>query len=547
MSRQQREARREFLKKFCALTAGGSALSMIPQLRLMQSALAQSPDGDNNYRALVCVFLGGGNDAFNWLIPSDATRYNVYSASRGTGTGGLAIAQASLLPINLTGPGGAALPGSQAYGLHPACADWTAVDDNGVQTPMPGLASLTNQGKVAWLANIGSLVVPLTKANYSNPALPKPPQLYSHNDQTNLWFQGRETPNYRYGWGGQIADLLFTQNSPIPGSNPTTTLPMNISFAGSNRFQIGDQVVPYQMNGCGDPNGGNPVAGQIVGANFANCSGSSALSGFRACGTAGLNAQEIALCDLLDNNNPALLQNEHAAVMARSMSLAGNLSTIIGNATPGGPSATYPSLLTTPFRALADNQAVTGYNLAADGGNSLAEQLAMVARLIKMRTQLGQTRNIFFVSLGGFDTHAAQMPDTGQPRLLRRISRALGSFYRSLVEMGVENSVTTFTMSEFARTLNSNGDGSDHGWGGIQMVMGGAVNGGSATTGRLYGTWPDMTLNGADSFSRGQMIPTTALDQMAATLATWMGLNSSQVNTIFPNLSNFPSSNLGFM
>ncbi len=542
MSRQQREARREFLKKFAALTACGSAMSMIPQLKLMQSALAQSsPEGDAGYRALVCVFLGGGNDAFNWLIPRDNTRYAVYQASRGTGTGGLAIDQASLLPINLTGPGGAALPGGHQYGLHPACADWTAVDRNGVQTAMPGLASLTNQGKVAWLSNIGSLVVPLTKANFNNPALPKPPQLYSHNDQTNLWFQGRETANYRYGWGGQVADLLFGLNSPIPGSNPVTTLPMNISFAGSNRFQIGDQVVPYQMSGCGNPNGGNPVAGEIVGQNFANCSGSSALSGFRACGTAGLNASEAALCDLLDNNTSNLMQNEHASVMARSMGLAGNLTTLLTG------TVNNLSLLNTPFRALADDQAVAGYNLAADGGNSLAEQLAMVARLINMRTQLGQTRNIFFVSLGGFDTHAAQMPDTGQPRLLRRISRALGSFYRALVEMGVENSVTTFTMSEFARTLNSNGDGSDHGWGGIQLVMGGAVNGGSAASGRLYGTWPDMTLNGADSFSRGQMIPTTAMDQMASTLSSWMGLTPTQINTIFPNVDNFPTANLGFM
>jgi uncharacterized protein (DUF1501 family) len=203
--------------------------------------------------------------------------------------------------------------------------------------------------------------------------------------------------------------------------------------------------------------------------------------------------------------------------------------------------------LTTPFRALADNQAVAGYNLAADGNNSLAEQLAMVARLIKVRAQLGQNRNIFFVSLGGFDTHATQMPDNGQPRLLRRISRALGSFYRALEEMGVENSVTTFTMSEFARTLNSNGDGSDHAWGGVQMVMGGAVNGGSAASGRLYGTFPDQTLNGPDSFSRGQMIPTTAMDQMGATLASWMGVGASDLATIFPNLSNFSQSNLGFV
>ena len=542
MSRIRREQRRDFLKQFCATLAGGSALSLFPQLQLMSSALA-STQGDAGYKALVCVFLSGGSDSYNWLVPSDASRYGVYQTARGgvyTGTNGpLGLAQASLLSVNMAGTGGVALPAGHSYGLHPACADWTSIDDNGAQSSMPGLQSLTNAGKVAWLSNVGTLVVPLTKATYSNPSLPKPPQLYSHNDQTNLWFQGQETPNFRYGWGGQVADLLFSQNTPIVGSSPPLTVPMNISFAGSNRFQIGSQVVPYQMSGCGDPNGGNPFAGSIVGTNFANCSGSNTLDNFRACATAGLNAGETALCSLLGANSN-LLENEHASTMRRAMDLAGQMATKL----TGSPNG---SLLNTPFRALADNQAVAGYNLTADGGNSLAEQLAMVARLIKMRSQLGQTRNIFFVSLGGFDTHATQMPDNGQPRLLRRISRALGSFYQALVEMGVENSVTTFTMSEFARTLNSNGDGSDHAWGGMQMVMGGAVNGGNAATGRIYGSFPDQTLNGPDSFSRGQMIPTTAMDQMGATLASWMGLGSTEVNTIFPNLSNFPSANLGFM
>lgn len=533
MSRIRREARREFLKRFCATLAGGTALSVIPQLRLMQAAMAQGMGEGGGYRALVCVYLGGGNDAFNWLIPSDNTRYGVYNTSRGgvyTGTNGpLGIAQGSLLSVNLPG-----LPGGHSYGLHPACADWTAVDVNGVQSPMPGLRTLTNQGRVAWLANVGTLIVPLTKATFSNPGLPKPPQLYSHNDQTNLWHQGRETANFRYGWGGQIADLLFSQNGPISGSSPPLNLPMNISLSGSNRFQVGQDVIPYQMSSCGNPNSGTAVAGQIVGTNFANCSGTSTLSGFRSCSVSGLNAQEQALCALLNDSSGGLLQTENSAIMKRAMDLAAALGTQL-TGTPNN------SLLQTPFRALADNQAVPGYNAAADGNNPLAEQLAMVARIIKQRVALGQNRNIFFVNLGGFDSHAAQMPDTGQPRLLRRISRALGSFYQALTEMGLQNNVTTFTMSEFARTLNSNGDGSDHGWGGLQMVMGGAVNSG------LYGTFPDLTLNGPDSFNRGQMIPTTALDQMGATLAAWMGLNNSQINVIFPNLGNFSSPNLGFM
>lgn len=533
MSRQRREARRDFLKKFTATLAGGTAMSFFPQLRLMEAALAQAaPAGAPDYRALVCLYLGGGNDAFNWLIPSDTTRYNVYSTSRGgvySGTNGpLGIAQANLLGVNLSDANGNPLAGGATYGLHPACADWDGVRFDGSTVTMRGLRSLTNQGRVAWLANIGTLVDPVTKATFNNPSVRKPPQLYSHNDQTNLWYQGRETGNYRYGWGGQVADLLFGLNAPIQGTNPPILLPMNISFAGTNKFQVGEQVFPYQMSSCGNPNAGNAVAGQIVGTNFANCSGTSGLNNFRGCSVSGLNVQEQALCSLLNTNYTHDFELEHAVTMRRAMNLSAEIAADIAG------TANNLSLLQTPFRALADNVAVPGYNAAADGGNSAAEQLAMVARLIKQRVALGQQRNIFFVNIGGFDTHATQMPDNGQPRLLRRVSRALGAFYTALEEMGLENSVTTFTMSEFARTLNSNGDGSDHGWGGIQMVMGGSVRGG-----RLYGTWPDMALNSPDCFSRGQMIPTTAMDQLAASLAGWMGLSAGQLATIFPNLSNF--------
>jgi uncharacterized protein (DUF1501 family) len=155
----------------------------------------------------------------------------------------------------MAGPGGVAPPAATVTGLRRL----DAIDDNDAE-PMPGLQSLTNAGKVAWLSNVGTLVVPLTKATYSNPALPKPPQLYSHNDQTNLWFQGQETPNFRYGWGGQVADLLFSQNSPIVGSSPPLTVPMNISFAGSNRFQIGSQGSRCRAVAT---NGGNPLPDRL--------------------------------------------------------------------------------------------------------------------------------------------------------------------------------------------------------------------------------------------------------------------------------------------
>jgi uncharacterized protein (DUF1501 family) len=542
--------RRDFLKRFAGTLAGGTALSLFPQLKLIESAIAAdvgNAPAAGAYRALVCVYMGGGSDSFNLLVPSDSARYAIYNTARGgvfNGTNGpLALDQAALLPISLNG-----LSSGQSYGLHPACADWTAVDRNGVQTAtMPGLQSLTNQGKVAWVANVGTLVVPTTKANYGLITTAKPPQLFSHSDQTNVWFQGRSQANFNRGWGGQVADLLAGQNTPIGSTG--VTLPLGISFSGSNRFQVGVSAVPYQMGACGNPNSGNALAtggGNFVGTNFANCSGATRLSNFRGCATAGLNANEAALCSLLAAPQPQLMSAEHASITSRSLNLAAQLDTLVASATNGALQ------LNTPFRALADDQIVAGVNAAADGGNGLAEQLAVVARLIKARAGLGQSRNVFFVSLGGFDTHATQMSDNTQPRLLRRLSRALGAFYKSLEELGMENNVTTFTMSEFGRTLNSNGDGSDHGWGSVSLVMGGAVNNGgtAGNGGRFVGEFPDQTLNGANSFSRGQMIPTTSADSVASTLASWMGVTPANLQTIFPHLANFTAGtpyNLGFM
>ena len=400
--------RRAFLKAFSTTLAGAGTMALFPQLRLMESAMAAENSGAAGaYRALVCVYLNGGSDAFNLLIPSDSARYTVYSNARGgiyTGTNGpLGIDQAALLPINLNG-----LPAGHSYGLHPACSDWTAVDRNGVQTAsMPGLQTLTNQGKVAWVANVGTLVAPITKANFNNQAIPRPPQLYSHSDQTNIWFQGRSTANFRFGWGGQVADLLASENLPIGTTG--LTLPLGLSYGGANRFQVGTQSVPYQVSACGNVNGGNAIAGSTVGINFANCSGATRINNFRACSSTGLSASDTALCSLLAAPQPHLMSAEYAGLMTRTGNLSAQLDSTIA-----GTLASTASLLSTPFRALADDQLVTGVNTAADGGNGLAEQLAMVARMIKMRATLGQSRNIFFVTLGGFDTHATQMSDSTQ-------------------------------------------------------------------------------------------------------------------------------------
>ncbi|MEP7042688.1 MAG: DUF1501 domain-containing protein [Dokdonella sp.] len=462
--------RRDFLRNAaCASLAAAAGSAVFSQMRMINTALGASlgcpayPPVDD-YRALVCVFLLGGNDSFNLLIPSDSTRYATYSASRGA----MAIARDQLVPIDVLGTS----PG-QSYGLHPNCME---------------LAQLFNAANGAFVVNTGTLLQPTDKTQYLSTGYPLPPQLFSHADQQAQWQFGQPTANGTVGWGGLVADRLQVLNAGA-------SIPISISLSGQNRFQAGIDVQPYAITS------GGPTA----------------LRGYNGGANA---AQLAALQDLLAQTYADPLTRTYAATFNEAMDYYNAMSV-----------------------ALAGAPTLSGF----PDGNALADALKMIAQVISVRGALQAKRQIFFVSLGGFDTHDDQLDD--QPGLFTTLSQALAAFYQATSTLGVQDSVTTFTMSEFARTLNTDGDGTDHAWAGNQFVMGGAVQGQ-----QLYGTpaasgglFPDQTLDGVDCLQRGQMIPATSSDQYSATLARWLGVGDCDLATIFPYLERFPTSNLGFL
>ena len=462
-------SRRDFLRNTAlgSLAASGSG-ALLAQLGMMNSALAGTCAAYppvNDYKALVCVFLLGGNDSFNLLVPSDSTRYGVYAASRGA----MAIARDTLVPLDVLGAGS-----GETYGLHPNAAE---------------LASLFDAGHGAFVVNTGTLIQPTSKTNYNTAGYPLPPQLFSHADQQAQWQYGQPAQNGITGWGGLLADRLYVLNAGA-------TIPMSISLSGQNRFQAGIDIQPYAITS------GGPTA----------------LRGYNGAQN---QAQLAALQDLLAQTYPDPLTRTYAAKFNDAMDYYNTMTAALGNAPP----------LATPFPE----------------DNALGDALKMIANIISVRGTLAAKRQVFFVAMGGFDTHDDQLDD--QPGLFATISQALGAFYDATVEIGIADAVTTFTMSEFSRTLNTDGDGTDHAWGGNQFVMGGAVAGQ-----RLYGTlaasgglFPDQTLDGPDCLQRGQMIPATSCDQYSATLARWLGLSECDIAAIFPYLANFPSGDLGFM
>ncbi|MEO7064179.1 MAG: DUF1501 domain-containing protein [Dokdonella sp.] len=463
--------RRDFLRNAaCASLAAASSNALFSQLRLLNSAVAADAGcaaypAVSDYKALICVFLSGGNDSYNLLVPSDTSRYATYSAARGA----MAIARNQLLPINVTN----AL-GGQNYGLHPSC---------------PELASVFDASHGAFILNTGTVLQPTNKVEYLQPGYPVPPQLFSHADQQAQWQYGQPSANGTVGWGGLVADRLNVLNAGA-------TIPISISLGGQNRFQAGLDVQPYAIAS----------------------SGPTALRGYNGTAHA---AQLAALKDLLAQAYPDPLTRTYNATFNDAMDYYNAMTNALASSAP----------LQTTFPA----------------NNPLASALQMIAQVIASRTALSARRQIFFVSLGGFDTHDNMLAD--QPGLFTTLSQALGAFYQATTELGVQDSVTTFTMSEFSRTLNTDGDGTDHAWGGTHFVMGGAVRGG-----RLYGTpaasggiFPDQTLNGPDCLQRGQMIPATSCDQYSATLARWLGVNECDLATIFPYLGNFASGDLGFL
>jgi len=461
--------RRDFLRNSIATGLGGAALySALGNLRLVEAAArAYGPARFDDYKALVCVFLFGGNDSLNMLVPRDDAHYAQYAQARAT----LALPQAGLLPLTALDGGGAS--DGALYGLQ-ACTG------EGDEIGMAGLQGLFNGGRAAALGNVGTLVRPVSKADYANHAVELPPQLFSHNDQQQYWQVSRSDDGRNLGWAGRISDLLHD-------ANPDAFIPMSVSLNFESILQRA-------------ANGGQYVIGN---------DGPRYFSRFEWDG----DSRRAFLALMAPNQQPHLFGRSYANAFRRARE----------NADAVGTALDASSDLQTVFPA-----------------SDLAAQLRMVARMIKVRQVLGLKRQVFFVSMGGFDHHDRLLSE--QPALLARLSQALTAFHAATVELGVADRVTAFTASDFGRTLSSNGDGSDHGWGGHHFVVGDAVRGG-----RFFGRMPALVNGGDDDAGWGQIIPTTAVDQYAATLARWFGVADADLDLIFPNLRNFAARDLGFM
>ena len=486
--------RRAFLKRSGQLAMTGAALPLALNLAAMGEAAAFDA---TDYKALVCVFLYGGNDYANTVVAYDDPSYNQYSTIRGGGAGqtagGIALAKSALAAtlLNPTTAPVDVLGQTRQYALHPS---------------MSGLAGLFNAGKAAVQLNVGPLMMPMTRTQYNsaNRALyPLPPQLFSHNDQQSIW-QSSSPEGSTVGWGGNLGDLALANN----GQATFTCM----SVSGNAVFLSGDTALQYQVSTSG--------AIKIRPATDAKVYGSAAV--------------RAALSSLIQQTSTHALESEYNKVTRRAIAAEASVTSALAS------TATTP--LTTSFPT-----------------DSFTQQLKMVARLIKGRSTLGAKRQVFFVSLGGFDLHDNLIAQ--QPALLDRVSAAMTAFYNATVEMGVANQVTAFTASDFGRTLASNGDGSDHGWGSHHLIVGGAVKGKA-----FYGTPPPVSVGDvkdsagnyalADQWhvGQGRLLPSTSVDQYAATLATWFGVADNELTGILPNLAHFGGTahpeypvNLGFM
>ncbi|MEO8306593.1 MAG: DUF1501 domain-containing protein [Pseudomonadota bacterium] len=454
--------RRRFLKA----AAAGGALYAFGRTPDTVYAQATGVGGFGDYKALVCLFMFGGNDSWNMVVPTTPAEYNAYNTSRGGDAGvgsGLAIPLASLLPIN------------SGFGLHPS---------------MTGMQSLFTAQRAAVIANVGPLIRPTTKAQYQTAGWELPPQLFSHNDQQDQWHSLRGKALLKSGWGGRVADVLAAQIG-------SQQLPLNVSLAGQTYFQAGVNARPYVMGS----NGATTFAGfGSSGVNFAR----------RQAFESVINAAQASTSN-------TVYERSFATVQQRAVQFADLVNGALAQARS--------------FTALPDS----GVTLSP-----LQTQLRTVAKMISSRTSLSMSRQVFFVSAGGFDTHDDLVAD--QPGLLGGVSTAVKSFYDALTEMGMENSTTLFTHSDFGRTLTSNGDGSDHAWGGVQFVVGGAVRGGT-----IYGDYPLLQIGSTQDVGAGRFIPSVSVDQYAATLASWFGVADPDLGLVAPSIGNFAQRNLGFM
>lgn len=450
--------RRGFLLKAGALTSGGLAARLAPiaALGLAAGAHAQSaPD----YKALVCVFLYGGVDGNNLVIPGDSAGYAQYARVRPESSG-VNVTQAEMLAIQ---PAASAT----AYGLHPELSE---------------IHPLFAQGRMAILANVGPLNEPTTRANY---LAARPDNLFSHSDQQNQWQSAVSDGPSRSGWGGRIADAMASSNAAFP---------VITSIAGASLF----------------------IAGNATSALALPQSGALTLQGFNNSGAA--DARRAAMEAILAADRDNAYVKAAGDITGQALALSSIVNPILSSTTS------------------------TVAPLFAGQTGSIAQQLLQVAKLIEARSQTGARRQVFFVSLGGFDTHSNEL--AVMTTLLGQLSPALRAFYDATVQLGVSSQVTTFTLSDFGRTFQpASGAGTDHGWGNHHFIIGGAVRGGE-----MFGRYPTLLRAGPDDAdTAGRWIPTTSVEQYGATLARWFGVPEASLAGVFPNLSRFASSDLGFL
>lgn len=506
--------RRQFFQYGGALSLLGTAAPFALQLAAAGSAAGQSA---TDYKALVCIFLFGGNDANNMVLATDTPSWTRYFAARNAGADPIALmpvgtAATAIGQVSSVTGRTAQRATPEAWGgvlpIVPATAQ-TVPSVGGVRTfglhpHMDAAKTLFDAKRLAIVTNVGTLIAPITKTQYQQKTVATPTNLFSHNDQQSIW-QSNASEGSRVGWGGRMGDLLMSQN----GANSLFTA---VSVAGNAVFLSGRSVVQYQMSTSATP------AVVVSGAQGTSLFGSSQ-------GPAQVRA-------LIQDTSLSNLSADYATVTSRSLSAATAVNAALG-AAPSSTIAAVPAY-TNPITGAVET-------------NSLAVQLQTVAKMIAANTALGMKRQVYFVSLGGWDTHDFQ--NTAQPNLLAKVAHGMAYFDTALSSVGgvdLRRNVTTFTASDFSRTFATNGDGTDHAWGSHHFVMGGAVNGGD-----IYGAFPTVGMD-ATGFSNpdmtgGAYIPTTSVDQYAATLGTWFGLSPTDLRTIFPNLGNFAKTNLGFV
>jgi uncharacterized protein (DUF1501 family) len=457
INQTEKLARRAFMRRAGQLGVAGVAAPWALNLAAIGEAAAFTA---TDYKAIVCVFLYGGNDYGNTLVPFDNANYARYAAIRtGITTPQASLANTVLAPTT-------ALPGGMQLALAPEL--------------LP-LKSMFDAGRMAVQLNVGPLIQPTTLAQYTAKSVPLPPKLFSHNDQQSVW-QSSAPEGSTLGWGGRMGDLALSNNA-----QSTFTC---VSVTGNAVYLAGQTAQAYQVSS----GGAVPINGIKNG-----------VYGSAACGA--------ALNSLVTRASANSMEAAYSATTQRSIAAEGTVT-----------AATSGITFTTPFNT----------------ANPLAMQLQMVAKMIAGRSTLGTKRQVFMVSLGGFDTH--DFLPQNHPVLLGQVAEALKSFYDATKELAIDDKVTAFTASDFGRTLASNGDGSDHGWGSHHFIVGGAVNGK-----KFYGTAPAIAVSGPDDVGQGRLLPTTSVDQFAATLATWFGVGSTDLKLVVPNIVNYSAQNIGFV